>query len=186
MTIHSFWTEQRVARLKELWAKGWSSSQVAADLGGFSDCGDNGRSAVIGKIHRLKLPQPETKLNASGRNNSPRAPSPPRPFLAPPPAPRLRNGHDPAQRRNPSHNIEAAIAIAGTEPGIPERLKGERPDGTGIKLIDLDASKCHWPRGDPLEDNFEFCGGKALTDRPYCAGHTRLAYLPSSRAARGV
>lgn len=187
MTMHfnEVWTEQRVGRLTELWAKGWSSSNIAADLGGFSDCGDNGRSAVIGKIHRLKLPRPETKLAPTGQRR-PRAPSADRPFLAPPPAPRLRNGHDPAQRRNPSHNIEAAIAIAGTEPGIPERFKGEPPDGTGIKLIDLDASKCHWPKGDPMEADFEFCGGKALTDRPYCAGHTRLAYLPSSRAARGV
>ena len=44
------WTDERVERLKRLWAEGLSASQIAAQLGGVS------RNAVIGKVHRLNLP----------------------------------------------------------------------------------------------------------------------------------
>lgn len=44
------WTDERVERLKKLWAEGLSASQIAAQLGGVS------RNAVIGKVHRLNLP----------------------------------------------------------------------------------------------------------------------------------
>jgi GcrA cell cycle regulator len=44
------WTDERVERLKKLWADGLSASQIAAQLGGVS------RNAVIGKVHRLNLP----------------------------------------------------------------------------------------------------------------------------------
>jgi GcrA cell cycle regulator len=44
------WTDERVEKLKKLWADGLSASQIAAQLGGVS------RNAVIGKVHRLNLP----------------------------------------------------------------------------------------------------------------------------------
>ena len=43
------WTEEKVAKLKELWSKGRTASQIAEALG------DTTRNAVIGKAHRLKL-----------------------------------------------------------------------------------------------------------------------------------
>ena len=43
------WTEEKVAKLKELWGKGNTASQIAEILGGIS------RNAVIGKAHRLNL-----------------------------------------------------------------------------------------------------------------------------------
>ncbi len=43
------WTDERVARLKKLWADGCSALQIASDLGGVT------RHAVIGKVHRLGL-----------------------------------------------------------------------------------------------------------------------------------
>ena len=43
------WTEEKVNKLKELWGKGNTASQIAAIIGGIS------RNAVIGKAHRLKL-----------------------------------------------------------------------------------------------------------------------------------
>ena len=43
------WTEEREAKLKELWEKGHTASQIAEMLGGTT------RNAVIGKAHRLKL-----------------------------------------------------------------------------------------------------------------------------------
>ena len=43
------WTEEKVDKLKELWGKGKTASQIAEIIGGLS------RNAVIGKAHRLKL-----------------------------------------------------------------------------------------------------------------------------------
>ena len=43
------WTPEREEKLKELWKKGRTASQIAALLGGTT------RNAVIGKAHRLKL-----------------------------------------------------------------------------------------------------------------------------------
>ena len=43
------WTDQKVEKLKELWGKDHTASQIAEILGGVS------RNAVIGKAHRLNL-----------------------------------------------------------------------------------------------------------------------------------
>ena len=43
------WTEEKVTKLKELWGKGNTASQIAEIIGGIS------RNAVIGKAHRLNL-----------------------------------------------------------------------------------------------------------------------------------
>ena len=43
------WTEEKVGKLKELWGKGKTASQIAEIIGGVS------RNAVIGKAHRLNL-----------------------------------------------------------------------------------------------------------------------------------
>jgi GcrA cell cycle regulator len=74
------WSEDRVERLKVLWADGLSASQVAKQLGGVT------RNAVIGKVHRLGL----AGRAAGGRIARPRqAPSPrPRRPVAPRAAPR--------------------------------------------------------------------------------------------------
>ena len=43
------WTEDKVSKLKNLWGKGNTASQIAEIIGGVS------RNAVIGKAHRLNL-----------------------------------------------------------------------------------------------------------------------------------
>jgi len=43
------WTDEKVKKLKELWGKGNTASQIAEIIGGLS------RNAVIGKAHRLNL-----------------------------------------------------------------------------------------------------------------------------------
>jgi|TARA_Y100000031_G_C8229125_1_gene389991 GcrA cell cycle regulator len=43
------WTDEKVNKLKELWGKGQTASQIAEIIGGLS------RNAVIGKAHRLNL-----------------------------------------------------------------------------------------------------------------------------------
>ena len=66
------WTDEREAKLKELWEKGHTASQIAEILGGTT------RNAVIGKAHRLKLagrvapkkPEKNKKQVIVGQNRS--------------------------------------------------------------------------------------------------------------------
>ena len=63
------WTDEKVEKLKELWGKGNTASQIAEIIGGIS------RNAVIGKAHRLnlsiKIKPRSTNLNISKTNQSP-------------------------------------------------------------------------------------------------------------------
>ena len=62
------WTPEREEKLRQLWKKGHTASQIATQLGNTT------RNAVIGKAHRLKLdsrapsPPPSPKVNTE--NNS--------------------------------------------------------------------------------------------------------------------
>ena len=86
------WTEERIERLKAMWTKGATASQIAEELGGVS------RNAVIGKAHRLGLesrPSPvkpgeekekkaPAKASAAPRTAKPAAPKAPPPAAAAP------------------------------------------------------------------------------------------------------
>ena len=90
------WTDERIERLKSMWAGGSTASQIAEDLGGVS------RNAVIGKAHRLGLESRPSPVKASedkektakpaktGAAPAPKAAKPapaPTPKAAPAPAP---------------------------------------------------------------------------------------------------
>tara|TARA_B100000787_G_scaffold20406_1_gene13947 strand:- start:232 stop:732 length:501 start_codon:yes stop_codon:yes gene_type:complete len=53
------WNDEKVGKLKELWGKGSTASQIAEIIGGIS------RNAVIGKAHRLNLSSKIKTRNAS-------------------------------------------------------------------------------------------------------------------------
>ena len=58
------WTDEKVNKLKDLWGKGQTASQIAEILGGVS------RNAVIGKAHRLNLSAKiKTRSTISHNNN---------------------------------------------------------------------------------------------------------------------
>ena len=57
------WNEEKVEKLKELWGKGSTASQIAEIIGGIS------RNAVIGKAHRLNLSSKIKTRNASSSQN---------------------------------------------------------------------------------------------------------------------
>ena len=59
------WTEEKVAKLKELWGKGNTASQIAEIIGEVS------RNAVIGKAHRLNLSAKiKQRLSTSNQKNN--------------------------------------------------------------------------------------------------------------------
>ena len=57
------WTDEKVQKLKELWTKGHTASQISEVLG------DTTRNAVIGKAHRLNL-EARAPSKQSGALNS--------------------------------------------------------------------------------------------------------------------
>ena len=59
------WTEEKVKKLKELWTKGYTASQIANMLG------DKTRNSVIGKSHRLNLEAraPSKQPSSNSKNN---------------------------------------------------------------------------------------------------------------------
>ena len=57
------WTDEKVEKLKQLWGKGSTASQIAEIIGGIS------RNAVIGKAHRLNLSSKIKTRNASSIQN---------------------------------------------------------------------------------------------------------------------
>ena len=58
------WTESKVKKLKELWGKGSTASQIAEIIG------DMSRNAVIGKAHRLNLSSKVNNNTSSRELNS--------------------------------------------------------------------------------------------------------------------
>jgi len=57
------WNDEKVEKLKELWGKGSTASQIAEIIGGIS------RNAVIGKAHRLNLSSKIKTRNTSSNQN---------------------------------------------------------------------------------------------------------------------
>ena len=57
------WTDEKVAKLKELWGSGKTASQIAEIIGGVT------RNAVIGKSHRMNL-SAKIKTRSSSNNQN--------------------------------------------------------------------------------------------------------------------
>lgn len=164
------WTDERVELLKKLWSEGLSASQIATQLGGVS------RNAVIGKVHRLKL-------SARGRTSSaqPRAKKTP-----------VSNGTKTTTR--PTRTVTATIgatALAAqfdVEPVARQVLRPTAnvviPISRKLALIELTERTCKWPNGDPLSEEFNFCGNEAGESGPYCGYHSKVAYQPVSERKR--
>ena len=57
------WNDEKVEKLKELWGKGSTASQIAEIIGGTT------RNAVIGKAHRLNLSSKIKTRNSSSSQN---------------------------------------------------------------------------------------------------------------------
>ena len=151
------WTDERVEKLKRLWAEGLSASQIAAQLGGVS------RNAVIGKVHRLGL---------SGRAKSPA-----------PAAARPRKEEVPRVAPAPVTHGALALAMDVRPAPMPApRVAVEEvviPISERVTIMDLREAMCRWPMGDPTNTDFCYCGAKMqIGAGPYCQAHARIAYQP--------
>ena len=168
------WTDERVERLTKLWAEGLSASQIAAQLGGVS------RNAVIGKVHRLNLPG-RAKSGGSSTQARTKRPAPaPRPqsYQSRPaarPVPRMANAVQVKEDADSELVVQQTRQVA-TDVVVPISRR--------LELTQLTDRTCKWPIGDPLTDEFHFCGNDAGEAAPYCTYHARLAYQPTGERRR--
>ncbi len=171
------WTDERVEKLKKLWAEGLSASQIAAQLGGVS------RNAVIGKVHRLSLPGRAKSGGSSAARSKKRATSAPRaPNYASrttsrPAAPRTSGAT--ALKQEMETEILEEVQVAINQNVVV-------PMSRRLVLTELTEQTCKWPVGDPLHDDFHFCGNESPDSSPYCTYHARMAYQPTSDRRRAA
>jgi GcrA cell cycle regulator len=145
------WTAERVELLKSRFEAGLSCREIAGEIG-------VSRNAVIGKLSRLSLVSeksgeapPSTRKDAARGRRKS--------------VPRLQ------------HQMLEAIY------GEPQPAADDAPihNGHCCSLLELTVERCRWPIGIPGDKDFCFCGNMPIEGLPYCPGHSRLAYRPSSR-----
>jgi GcrA cell cycle regulator len=167
------WTDERVERLKKLWSEGLSASQIAAQLGGVS------RNAVIGKVHRLSLPgrakagggtsaRSQKRANVAPHQNRP-ASFTPRTVTR---TVTRASGATMLKEEVEVDAIEEMETVSSRDVVVPIFKR--------VPLIRLTERTCKWPIGDPLKDDFAFCGNDSPDSSPHCSYHQKLAYQPSA------
>jgi len=145
------WTPERLALLRNLWSEGETAAAIAVRLGGLS------RSAVLGKVYRLRLDGAGSTAAAKPKRAG------------------ARVGNAPLARRRQGGKRKLS-------PQVPPTT-GRR----GKTLLELTNATCRWPHGRPGTKNFFFCGeAGADLERglPYCARHMQRAY-PAIESAAG-
>lgn len=168
------WTDERVELLRKLWAEGLSASQIAAQLGGVS------RNAVIGKVHRLKL---------SSRGRATAAPARQKKAAQGGSITKSVSRAASATRHvTTSIGATALQAQFDSQPVARHYIRPVEnvvvPISRHLQLVELTERTCKWPNGDPLSEDFHFCGNDAAETGPYCKYHARVAFQPASERRR--
>jgi GcrA cell cycle regulator len=140
--------DEKLDRLKELWADGASASDIAREFG-------TTRNAVLGKVHRMGLSgRVVPRRTVSQRKPSPRL------------RPILRYGNTALGRlylvpapAQPFQELDIPLAERKTVPTLEDK-------------------DCRWPIGDPQHPDFHFCGRPKIAGLPYCDHHSRVAFQP--------
>ena len=144
------WTEEREEKLRELWKKGHTASQIAALLGSTT------RNAVIGKAHRLNLEARTTSRKIAPKTN-------------------LQNNNSISE--TPRVKTEKLGRKAKFKALLLDKnFEQEKPK----KLEELTEETCRWPNGHPNEEKFYFCGRKSVDKFPYCQLHVLYAFQPKN------
>lgn len=148
------WPAARTAELLRLRECAISAGQIALELGVT-------RNAVMGKLNRLGLCKPRTRMTVERY--------------------KLQRREQKARRRA---RAEAALALAPRPPSPPKktgksRVRPRPAQAPGKALIwRLTERSCRWPLfgGDePIHEKF-YCGDEVVFGAPYCGEHCRQAW----------
>jgi len=150
-----FWTEERAAECKRLWASGSTGAQIARKLG-------TTRSAIMGVIARRGFKAPVTKAYTGGGQHlgkkPPEAPEKPagETLVICGTYGRLVPAINPWASASPSEVAERSFAATGPKP-----------------LMKLGYAECHFPLGN---GPFVYCAAPVALGRDYCSDHFRIMY----------
>ena len=143
------WTSEAVKLLTKLAAAYLTSSAIAAALYRAGYVGIT-RNAVIGKVHRLRIPHnTDPHVTNARKPRRPKQPSPDK-LVRKPPAPMVID--------MPAPSPDDIIRVAS--------------------LIDLEPHHCRYPIGDPRGAIFGFCGDSKVVGLSYCEHHAMVCYKP--------
>lgn len=149
-----FWTDARIAQLRDLNEKGLSGAQIAEAIRGAT------RNAVIGKLHRLGvICSPIRKIEATKRTNASRGAKgrqKPKPAFAP-------------------AFVFGNLAGAPTVPKPPSNINiTDSNRGGGLRIIDPGFRGCRWPlSGEGSE--MRFCCAALSPGSYYCTSHRKCS-----------
>nr|QBM02683.1 hypothetical protein [uncultured archaeon] len=159
--ITDTWSARMVANLTQLWAEGYSASMIGERLG-------ISRNAVIGKVHRLRLPKPSVKVPhvSQKRVLVPRQAV----SAASPPPPKEKPREVPPQVR-----VLPVVPVVAV-PAIIPRPVSAIPGSQLVTLQKRTSDQCRWPvnEGSP----YLYCGAPRVPGKSYCAHHQRMLLRP--------
>jgi GcrA cell cycle regulator len=143
------WSEADDERLVALWDRGVPSERIGTAMG-------RTKSAVLGRARRLNVnPRPNPSVE--------REPKPaPRVVVQPAPVAPVVVQHAAAPCRQP-------------EPLPAPRPQGRPPQPWRLRLVETGVVReCQFPEG---EKPYRFCEAAAVSGRPYCVRHCRVAFI---------
>lgn len=158
-----FWTVQKVDALRGLYSSGrYSAVEICLLIGAPS------RSAVIGKIYRLRL-DPNARSRPGRSSQTPR--HRPKRTISPNSVVVMRRA-PPKHHPTAAHGAESAIEISKANEPLPASRM--------LSMFDLPMfGMCRWPLGDPRLTGFAFCAADCSNARAYCPTHHMLSIRAS-------
>lgn len=146
------WTEQNVARLRELATAQSPDGSYVYSLGKIGKAMGFSKNAVVGKLDRLGYSRPSPlKPRADGS----------KPIAKPKSAAPAKPG--------PRVAAAPSVVFIETPLAVPRRSMGA-------------SKTCQFPIGDPKRDNFRFCETPAVEGKPYCRACCAIAYVHKEAA----
>ena len=161
------WSEELIARLRDLWAEGHSTAEIGRRL-------SVSKNAVVGKAHRLDLPARPSPIRRDGERK-PRRPAPRR-GSGPTLPPLSCTQQAPLSDHVPSPSISPRL-VERVLPSAPRPSPAVVLRAAPIPKTYGRVFPCCWPIGEPGTREFRFCDADSLPGKPYCAEHAQLAYV---------
>ncbi len=158
------WTNEAIARLKQLWAEGLSTAEIGRRMG-------VSKNAIVGKAHRLMLESRPSPIRRDLVDRPQRSVQPRR--VVGPTLPSLAAPLPQAEATDPFlPEVEEDVAPPPKSRPAPVLV----PAARGLSETRRHHACC-WPIGEPGTRDFHFCDAESLSGKPYCDAHAALAYV---------
>lgn len=170
--VGGFWNDETIAKLKRLWADGFSASQISTEFKGVVT-----RNAVIGKAARLGLVRStaarKASLSLANVNTGVRKQFKAAPKAAPAP----KAAAAPSKPRLTIASNGAVYETADSAPTLPPvkaAVWAPLPGSDPVTIMGLGPRSCRWPIDLLDATELHFCGLRAI-EGPYCGRHAELS-----------